>query len=126
MAELFTRFAPEEASGVFLAGSRARGNAGPFSDVDWVRVAGDEESLSGDGSYLIDGRLVVVNTLTPSFIEKIFDDPAVACDYVLGLRSAQILLDRAGELARYRSEHAILCGMQRCNRRPIFGLPNRW
>jgi hypothetical protein len=56
--------------------------------------------LTDDGSYLIEGRLVVVSTLLPSFIETIFTEPAVACDYVIGLRSAQILLDRDGELAR--------------------------
>lgn len=100
MAELFERFAPAEASGVLLAGSRARGNAGPFSDVDWVRLASTDERLPGDGSYLIDGRLVVVSTLQPSFVETIFTEPQVACGYIMGLRSAQILLDREGHLAR--------------------------
>ncbi len=99
MATLLERFVPDEASGVMLAGSRARGNAGPFSDVDWVRLAQNDDGLPGDGSYLIDGRLVVVNTLTPSFVEKIFDEPPLACDYVTGLRTAQILLDHKGELA---------------------------
>lgn len=99
MATLLERFAPAEASGVLLAGSRARGNAGPYSDVDWIRLARDDEGLPGDGSYLIDGRLVVVNTLTPAFVETIFSEPRVACDYVVGLRSAQILLDREGQLA---------------------------
>lgn len=99
MAELFERFAPEEAAGVFLAGSRARGNAGPFSDVDWIRVARDDAHLPGDGSYLIEGRLVVVNTLTVAFVETIFTEPKTACDYVMGLRTAQILLDGEGTLA---------------------------
>jgi hypothetical protein len=100
MALLLERFAPAEAAGVMLAGSRARGNAGPFSDVDWVRLARDEERLPGDGSYLIDGRLVVVGTLTTSFVEKIFSEPGVACDFITGLRTAQILLDGEGQLAR--------------------------
>lgn len=100
MAVLLERFAPPAASGVFLAGSRARGNAGPFSDVDWLRVAKDETELPGNGSYLIDNRLVVVSTLAPSFIESIFDTPQKASDYIMGLRTAQILLDREGELAR--------------------------
>lgn len=99
MATLLERFVPDAASGVLLAGSRARGNAGPYSDVDWIRLARDDEGLPGDGSYLIDGRLVVVNTLTPGFVETIFCEPRVACDYVMGLRSAQILLDREGQLA---------------------------
>ena len=100
MATLFERFAPAEATGIFLAGSRARGNAGPFSDVDWLRVVGDETPLVGDGSYMIDGRLVVVSTLTPASIESIFAEPKAACDFVMGLRTAQILLDREGALAR--------------------------
>jgi hypothetical protein len=100
MATLIERFAPEEAVGVFLAGSRARGNAGPYSDVDWIRLARDDEGLAGDGSYLIDGRLVVVNSLTPTFVETIFSEPTVTCDYLMGLRTAQILLDREGQIAR--------------------------
>ena len=99
MATLLERFVPAEASGVMLTGSRARGNAGPYSDVDWIRLARENEGLPGDGSYLIDGRLVVVNTLTPAFVETIFSEPPVACDYVMGLRSAQILLDREGQLS---------------------------
>jgi hypothetical protein len=100
MNTLIARFAPEEAVGVMLAGSRARGSAGPYSDVDWVRLARDDNRLPGDGSYLIDGRLVIVSTLSVTFVETIFSEPNVACDYVMGLRSAQILLDREGELAR--------------------------
>lgn len=100
MAALFERFAPPEAAGVLLAGSRARGAAGLYSDVDWIRLAGDDAGLPGDGSYLIDERLIVVSTLGPSFVEQIFSEPKSACDFVAGLRSAQILLDRAGELAR--------------------------
>ena len=100
IATLFERFAPAEATGIFLAGSRARGNAGPFSDVDWLRVVGDDVPLPGDGSYLVDGRLVVVSTLTPTFVEAIFTEPKAACDFIMGLRSAQILLDREGGLAR--------------------------
>jgi hypothetical protein len=100
MAYLLERFAPAEASGVFLAGSRARGNAGPYSDVDWVRLARSDEPLPEDGSHLIDGRLVVVSTLQPSFVEQIFTAPEITCNYLMGLRSAHILLDRDGELAR--------------------------
>jgi hypothetical protein len=100
MAELFARFAPDEAAGVLLAGSRARGSAGPFSDVDWVRLSSNDEPLPGDGSYLIDGRLIIVSTLRPSLIETIFTEPKAACDYIMGLRSAQVLLDRDGQLAR--------------------------
>lgn len=99
MAALLERFAPVEAAGVMLTGSRARGNAGPFSDVDWIRLARDEKDLPGDGSHLIDGRLVVVGTLKPAFVETIFNEPQVACDFIMGLRTAQILLDPVGKLA---------------------------
>ena len=100
MAVLTEQFAPAEASGVLLAGSRALGNAGPYSDVDWVRLASRDDALPGDGSYLIDGRLVVVSTLTPSFVETIFSSPSTACDYMMGLRMAQVLIDREEKLAR--------------------------
>jgi predicted nucleotidyltransferase len=100
VALLMQRFVPAEAVGVMLMGSRARGNAGPFSDVDWVRVARDDEGFPDDGSYLIDGRLVVVSTMTPAKLEETFNDPKTSCDNLMGLRAAQILLDREGELAR--------------------------
>jgi hypothetical protein len=99
MAELFERFAPDDALGVLLAGSRARGAAGPYSDVDWLRLAAQDGGLPGDGSYLVGGRLVVVSTLTPSFVERIFSAPVDTCNFVMGLRTAQILLDREGHLA---------------------------
>ena len=100
MAVLMERFAPVEALGVMLMGSRARGNAGPFSDVDWIRFAPDDEGLPDDGSYLIDGRLVVVSTLTPSAVEAIFSDPIATCDNLMGLRTGQILLDRERHLVQ--------------------------
>jgi hypothetical protein len=100
MAVLMERFVPSEALGVMLMGSRARGNAGPFSDVDWVRFASDDQGLPDDGSYLIDGRLVVVSTLTPAAIEAIFSDPISTCDNLMGLRTGQILLDRERQLVQ--------------------------
>jgi predicted nucleotidyltransferase len=94
MAELLARFASTDALAVMLVGSRARGAAGPHSDVDLLRLASDEAGLEGDGSYLISDRLVVVSTLTPKWTEVIFDEPESACNYVIGLRTAQILVDR--------------------------------
>lgn len=100
MAELLARFAPPQADAVFLVGSRARGAAGPHSDVDWLRLAADEDGLEGDGSYLVQERLVVVSTLTPHWAEVIFQEPDSTCLYLNGLRSAQILVDRVGNGAK--------------------------
>jgi hypothetical protein len=100
MHELLARFAPAQAAAVLLVGSRARGAAGPYSDVDWLRVARDETGLAGDGSYLVSDRLVVVSTLTPLAAEKIFAEPEAACNYLIGLRTGQILLDATGEGAK--------------------------
>ena len=96
MADLLARFAPTHADALFLVGSRARGVAGPHSDVDLLRLAQDEDGLEGDGSYLVSDRLVVVSTLTPKWAEVIFQEPEAACNYVLGLRMGQILVDRTG------------------------------
>lgn len=97
---LAARFAGPEVTAIALMGSYARGDAGSYSDVDLVRFAGhDAVAVPGDGSYLVDGRLVVVSTHTPASVERIFTDPAAACESLLGLRMARPLLDREATFA---------------------------
>lgn len=100
---LVDRFDGEDFAALLMVGSRARGSAGPHSDVDLLRLAheGDErEQFDGDGSHLIDGWLVVVSTLTSKRIEAVFGEPEVASDFVAGLRTASLLADPAGFGAR--------------------------
>jgi hypothetical protein len=81
-----------------LMGSYARGDAGPFSDIDVVRFS-DGTELPGAGSYLMDGHLVVVSNVTSGQVERWFSEPEVATDTIMGVRSAQALLDRDGYFA---------------------------
>jgi hypothetical protein len=81
-------------------GSYARGDQGPFSDVDLVRFADKGVELRpDDGSYLIDGVLVVVSTATPDRVEEWFSRPEVAVNVIAGLREARCLVERGSAFA---------------------------
>lgn len=80
---------------IVLMGSQARGDAGPYSDVDLVRFVTEEAAdLTGAGSHLIDGVLVMVSNVTPSRVERCFTDPEQATNTIAGLRTARPLIDR--------------------------------
>ena len=102
--QLAQRFAGETIAAIGLTGSFARGDAGPYSDVDLLRLARTEEYDTTDKvSHWIDDRLVNVSTLTPSGIEAIFTDPGLATQQVAGLRDVRILIDSDGHLERLHS-----------------------
>lgn len=83
-----------------LMGSHARGDAGPYSDVDLVRfVAESDGDLPGAGSHLQEGVLIVVSNVTPSQVEGWFIDPKAATDTIAGLRVARALIDRHATFA---------------------------
>ena len=97
--KLAKQFDHVHAAALVLMGSYARGEAGPYSDVDLVRFTLDDETVPpGGGSHLIDGRLVVVSSVTPSQVEATFTRPEVAVETIQGLRSGQALIDRDGFL----------------------------
>ena len=98
MHTLVERFGGAEVAGLMLMGSRARGSAGLHSDVDLVRYLPAGDAMPDNGSHLIDGRLVVVSVLSDAQIEAIFTEPALACDFMVGLRSAYVLVDRTDTL----------------------------
>lgn len=103
MQDLVARFDGDEFAALLLVGSRARGSAGPHSDVDLLRLCHAEETRTifpGDGSHLVDGWLVTASTLTPTRIETIFAEPEAACDGIGGLRTAHMLVDPSGAGAR--------------------------
>lgn len=85
---------------IVLMGSHARGDAGPYSDVDLVRFVTEEAAeLAGAGSHLIDGVLVMVSNVTPSQVERWFTEPEQATNTIAGLRTARPLLDRDATFA---------------------------
>ena len=97
---LAQHFDAPDVQAIVLMGSHARGDAGPYSDVDLVRfVAEGQGALAGAGSHLIDGVLVVVSNVTPSQVEPWFNEPTQAVNTMTGLRTARVLLDRQATFA---------------------------
>jgi hypothetical protein len=100
MEQLARRFDAPEVQAIALVGSHARGEAGPYSDIDLVRfLAQDTKSVSGSSSHLIDGRLVVVSDVHPADIEQWFSHPEKALTHIPGLRQARPLIDREESFA---------------------------
>ena len=93
--QLIHRFNAPAVHALVLMDSYARGEAGPYSDIDIVRFT-DGTELPGADSYLFDGHLVVVSDVTPGQVERWFSEPEAATDGIMGGRSAQALLDRDG------------------------------
>jgi hypothetical protein len=95
---------------IALMGSHARGDAGPYSDVDLVRFVPEADAdLAGTGSHLLDNVLVVVSNATPSRVESWFTEPKAATDTIAGLRVARALIDRNHTFAAIQSRaHAFV------------------
>lgn len=98
-AELVGKFDAPGVEAIVLMGSYAAGNAGPFSDIDLVRLVekGAEPPLSG--SHLPGDTLVVVSNVSPAEVEAWFTKPEVAVKVIAGLRTARALLDRDEKFA---------------------------
>jgi hypothetical protein len=89
---------------IALMGSHARGDAGPYSDVDLVRFVTEQDlELPGAGSHWINGRLVVVKNVAPAETETWFTRPELAVSTVAGVRSAHILIDRNETFAQLQA-----------------------
>ena len=91
---LVTRFDVPGVQAILLVGSFSRGKAGPYSDVDLVRLV--SEPLPGAGSHLWNDRLINVGDADTKAVEAWFSEPEQADLVVSGLRSARVLLDREG------------------------------
>ncbi|MCB0061314.1 MAG: nucleotidyltransferase domain-containing protein [Caldilineaceae bacterium] len=101
---LIHRFHHPTVTAIALFGSHARGDAGPYSDIDFIRfVNSDEADPPGSGSHLIDDTLVVVTNYTPSTVNRWFTDPTAAVQVIAGLRQAKPLWDPNGEFARLQA-----------------------
>jgi predicted nucleotidyltransferase len=97
---LARRFDAPGVRAIVLMGSLARGDAGPFSDVDLVCLTDPGvEALPGEGSHLIEGRLVVVSRVSPAQVEEWFTRPEITVQVLVGVRRARALIDREGAFA---------------------------
>lgn len=94
LQSLVAHFDAPQVQAVLLVGSYARGDAGPYSDVDILRLTASP--LPGAGSQLWQGKLVNISDVDHATIEAWFTEPERAVDVVLGLRDAQAPLDREG------------------------------
>ena len=105
--QLASQFNGDGIRAVILLGSHARGDAGPFSDVDLVRLlAKDAAERPDDGSHLFDGALVVVSSVGPAKVEEWFSEPQVAVTVVAGLRRGIPLIDPENVFAAIRERAA--------------------
>lgn len=93
VAYILERFDASSVHAIVLMGSYARGEAGPYSDIDIVRFT-DGSPLSGAGSYLHNDHLIVVSDVSPTIVETWFTEPEAATNNIPGIRQAQALLDR--------------------------------
>ncbi len=96
---LLRRFDGPDTHSVVVMGSHARGDAGPFSDIDLVRFVAPTTQPTDAGSHLIDDHLVVVSNVMPNEVERWFAEPDAAAETIAGIRSAQPLIDRDGYFA---------------------------
>jgi hypothetical protein len=102
--KLSGRFDHPAAQALALLGSHARGDAGPFSDIDLLRlVAADAPDLPDNGTHLIDGQLVNISSATPAEAATWFERPDLATSHVAGLRRARALIDRGGAFAELQA-----------------------
>lgn len=97
--DLVRRFAGEGVQALALFGSHARGDAGPWSDVDVVRFLAANAPAWEVETHLLADRLVVVSSVTPAAVESWFTAPEEATHAIVGLRQAQALFDPAGVFA---------------------------
>jgi hypothetical protein len=99
------RFYDPSMLGMALMGSRARGEAQAFSDVDLVCLTTKETAPEPDTHY-VDGQLVVVSYVTLEQAERWFVEPRQIVEVISNLRQAHILIDEQGVYAtlQHRAE----------------------
>jgi len=101
IGDLVAEFADADTIGMLLAGSHARGDATPHSDIDLIRFAAVLPEAEADRYTLAyrERRLVSLSTTTVDAKRAELGQPETAIWAVPGLRQARLLLDRDGALA---------------------------
>src|SRR5262249_55731230 len=97
--ELVAELDSEDTVGILLGGSYARGDAGPYSDIDLAPFVPDGHSLPPKRLFYRDGWLVSISSKTVAGWRAGMARPETAIYMVQSLRDARILLDRDGALA---------------------------
>jgi predicted nucleotidyltransferase len=100
IGDLVAEFADADTIGMLLAGSYARGDATPYSDIDLFRFTSVLPEADADRYTLVyrENHLVSLSTTTVDAKRAELGRPETAIWAVPGLRQARILLDRDGAL----------------------------
>ena len=106
IADLVAEFADTNTIGMLLAGSYARGDATPYSDIDLIRFTAALPEAEAERYTLAyrEGRLVSLSTTTVDAKRAELGRPETAIWAAPGLRQARLLLDRDGALAALLGE----------------------
>jgi len=106
IGDLVAEFADADTIGMLLAGSYARGDATPYSDIDLIRFVAFLPEADVDRYTLAyrEGHLVSLSTTTVDAKRAELGRPETAIWAVPGLRQTCILLDRDGALAALLGE----------------------
>lgn len=96
---LATAYVAPGVRAIALFGSHARGDAGPWSDIDLVRFVDGDTSPPGAGTQLYGERLLNVSNIALPQTEAWFTEPNTACNTIAGLRAARLLYDPDGVFA---------------------------
>jgi hypothetical protein len=101
IGDLVAEHADADTIGMLLAGSYARGDAMPHSDIDLIRFTAVLPEADADRYTLAyrEGHLVSLSTTTVDAKRAELGRPETAIWAVPGLRQARVLLDRDGALA---------------------------
>ena len=87
-------------------GSHARGDAGPFSDVDIVRFCNSDPQRTAAETHLIEARFVVISAVGPSKVSDWFSKPEEATASIAGIRTARPLWDPDGHFESIQNRAA--------------------
>ena len=98
---LVTQLDNENTIGVTMTGSYARGESGPYSDVDIHCYVKQMPSNAAETSYLrfIKGNLVSVSLTTLEGVYNSLRNPQNSIWIIPGLRQSRILMDKDGSIA---------------------------
>ena len=106
IGDLVAEFADADTIGMLLAGSYARGDAMPYSDIDLIRFTSVLPEADADRYTLVyrEDHLVSLSTTTVDAKRTELGRAETAIWAVPGLRQARILLDRDSVLAALLQE----------------------
>ena len=101
LQSLVERLDNENTIGIAMAGSYARGDCGPYSDVDIQLFVRQMPAATNERAYLrcLDGYLVSISFTTLEDEYASLRNPKTAIRAIPGLRQLRILLDKDGSIA---------------------------